>query len=81
MKRKAKVAGVCAVLVIVTVFGFLTWSEKSSADKAPRSQIMVGSDGKLVVLRPDTWAAVYIVADKSILTNWPQPTPNLRKNR
>jgi len=81
MKRKAKVAGTCMALALITAFGFLTWGEKARAVKPPQGRITGGPDGKLVLLRHDTWAAACIIANASILTNTVPPVTNLPRNK
>ena len=79
MKRNLKVASACLVLAVVSLFGFLSWGERSKAGTTARSPITVGPDGTLVVLRHDTWAAACIIANTSILTR--TPTPDLLKDK
>jgi hypothetical protein len=81
MKSKVKVAGTCMALAVVTTFGFLSWGERSQAVKTPQGRITVGPDGKLVLLRHDTWAAACIIAHGSILTNTTPPITNLPRNQ
>jgi hypothetical protein len=81
MKSKAKVAGTCIVLAVITAFGFLSWNERSQAAKTAQSRITVGPDGKLVFLRNDAWAAVCTFAYASTLTNTVPPITNLPGNK